>query len=245
MQFFNLPGYKAGHLTLLPLKEINQNCIERKNNYSNVVFIWGHSFAQHLYFGLKNHLPPNWQILQVASSGCFAFISEKPSATNFCDQSNWFALNAIKETKPDVVVIALVSGYDIESFYPIIEKLKSLGVKKIIFTGSTPRWTSDLPKIILTKLWINTPRRTYKGINQKILADNAILEEKLNKIDTAIFVNIGAFFCNKNGCLTYVGDDKKTGITSFDYGHLTPIASDYLAKNLLVDVITGNPLKNQ
>ena len=31
-----------------------------------------------------------------------------------------------------------------------------------------------------------------------------------------------------------IGDDKKTGITSFDHGHLTPIASDYLAKNVLL-----------
>lgn len=243
--FFDFAAYKAGHTTSVPVKEISPYCFKKDNNYSNTVFIWGHSFAEHLYFGLKNHLPSNWQILQVTSAGCFPSIYEKPSATNFCDQSNWFALNAIKETKPDVVIIAQVSGYDIESFYPIIERLKSLGVKKIIFTGSTPRWTIDLPKIILTKLWVNTPRRTYKGIDQKILADNAVLEEKFKKIDTAIFVNIGAFFCNKDGCLTYIGDDKKTGITSFDYGHLTPVASDYLAKNLLVDVITGNPPKNK
>lgn len=49
-----------------------------------------------------------------------------------------------------------------------------------------------------------------------------------------------AAFCNSEGCLTYIGSDRAEGITSFDVGHLTPIASDYLAKNLLVKLVTGN-----
>ena len=81
--------------------------------------------------------------------------------------------------------------------------------------------------------------------DKDVLAKNSLLQANFKQTDAAIFVNLIDFFCNKDGCLTYVGDDKKTGITSFDYGHLTPIASDYLAKNLLVDVITGNPPKNQ
>ena len=31
--------------------------------------------------------------------------------------------------------------------------------------------------------------------------------------------------------------DRKLEITTYDYGHLTPIASDYLAKNLLRDAV--------
>ena len=49
-------------------------------------------------------------------------------------------------------------------------------------------------------------------------------------------------FCNQDGCLVYLGDDKMAGLTSFDYAHLMPVASDYLAKNLLVPLIVGqNP----
>ncbi|MDO9212351.1 MAG: acyltransferase family protein [Methylococcales bacterium] len=245
--FFDLSAFRAGHLTWIPVKEINHHCFERNNNYSNTVFIWGDSHAEQLYFGLKNHLPSNWQILQVASSGCVASLYENSLLKDhvYCTQSNQFALKTIQETKPNVVIIAQVSGHSIDNFNQITEKLKSYGVKKIIFIGPTPHWTSDLPKIILTKLWINTPTRTYKGIDKDILAQNALLQANFKQTDTAILVNLIDFFCNKDGCLTYIGDDKKTGITSFDYSHLTPIASDYLAKNLLVDVITGNPPKNQ
>jgi hypothetical protein len=245
-EFLDIPAYISGHATKVPIKEIDNICFERNNNYSESIFIWGDSHSEQLYFGLRNHLPSNWQILQVTTSGCVPNINIKePSTTDNCIQSNWFAIKTINEIKPDVVIVAQVLGHNIDSFNQVIEKLKSLGVKKIIFTGPTPHWTSDLPKIILTKLWINTPRRTYKGIDQKVLADNSMLQEKFKQTDTAIFVNLIDFFCNQDGCLTYIGDDKKTGITSFDYGHLTPIASDYLAKNLLVNLIIGNDIKNQ
>jgi hypothetical protein len=45
------------------------------------------------------------------------------------------------------------------------------------------------------------------------------------------------FFCNESGCLIRIGNNKQTGITTWDAGHMTPIASDYLAKNLLVKLI--------
>jgi len=242
--FYDLSAYKAGYSTQIP-KEINKHCFEKNNNYSNTIFIWGDSHAEQLYFGLKNHLPSNWQILQVASSGCFPYIHENPSNINYCFQSNWLALKTIKEVKPNVVIVAQNLGHNIENFNQITEKLKNFGVKKIIFTGPTPHWTSDLPKIILTKLWINTPTRTYKGIDKEILAQNALLQSNFKQTDTAIFVNLIDFFCNTDGCLTYIGDDKKMGVTTWDSGHLTPVASDYLAKNLLVDVITGNQPKNK
>lgn len=239
--FVDLAAAANGHFTTVPVKELNHNCFEKSNNYSNTLFIWGDSHAQQLYSGLKNNLPSNWQILQVASFGCAPNLNSKsPSTTNFCDQSNWFALKTISETKPDVVIIGQANGHNIADFNQYIATLTSLGVKKIIFSGTTPQWTSDLPKIILTKLWKNTPKRTYTGINQKILDDNALLQKEFKTTNSAVFVNLIDFFCNQDGCITYIGDDKKTGITTWDSGHLTPIASDYLAKHLLVDLIVDN-----
>ncbi|WP_267874925.1 hypothetical protein [Duganella callida] len=39
--------------------------------------------------------------------------------------------------------------------------------------------------------------------------------------------------------MTYLGEDRKTGATSHDYGHLMPAASDYLARQALVQAVTG------
>jgi hypothetical protein len=94
--------------------------------------------------------------------------------------------------------------------------------------------------MIARKLWLFTPRRTFVGINTKLLSKNAILQEQFKATDTKIFANLIDFFCNQEGCLTYLGEDKKTGMITFDRGHLTPVASDYLAEYLLVDLIVGN-----
>ena len=237
-EFYDIEKEREGNVTRLPLTEIDKSCFERNTAFNKAVFIWGDSHAEQLYFGLKNNLPANWQILQVASSGCKPNINIKePSTADYCDQSNWFALKTIRETKPDVVIIAQESGHNIKSINQITEKLKSSGIDKLIFTGPSPHWTTNLPKIILRKLWINTPNRTYYGTDQKIISENKFLQNNFIQSDQVYFVNLIDLFCNYDGCLTYISNDRKTGITSWDYGHLTPIASDYLAKRLLVDLI--------
>ena len=124
-----------------PLKLIDEKCIKRDDQYSNSVFIWGDSHGGHLYYGLKNHLPTEYQILQITSSGCLPDVDIKePSTTDYCIQSNWLALKIINETKPDVVIVAQNLGHNIESFRKIAEKLDSLGIRKILFVGPTPHW---------------------------------------------------------------------------------------------------------
>ncbi len=109
-----------------------------------------------------------------------------------------------------------------------------------IFSGPAPHWKIDLYKIMLKKIWVNTPERTYVGIDKKVLADNITLQKQFAGQDDFIFVDQIGLFCKATGCLTRVGSDRKEGITTWDFGHLTPIASEYLAANLLADVVTGS-----
>ncbi len=239
--FYDNEKFIKGSPTLAPRAKIDNVCYQRDYQYSNAVFIWGDSHAQQLYFGLKTYLPSNWQILQVATSGCVPDTNaNEPSKTDKCEQSNWFALEAIRKTKPNVVIVAQDLGHDSSSIEIIRAKLTSLGVGKIIFTGPTPHWTADLPKIILRNFWENTPNRTFSGIDSSIFKENSLLEKNFSQSDKVIFVNLINFFCNKSGCLTYIGNNKETGLTTFDYGHLTPIASEYLAKKLLVKLVVGS-----
>jgi peptidoglycan/LPS O-acetylase OafA/YrhL len=237
--FYNIDQHRLNKYTSVPISAIDLSCYQRDSaSYNRAVFIWGDSHASHLYFGLKKNLPVNWQILQVASSMCNPDITPKEaSVNNYCTQSNWFALNTINETKPDVVIIAQNSGHNIEFFNKTSSMLQAMGVKKIIFAGPTPHWAYELPKIILKELWFNTPQRTHKSLDPGTVAMNMSLQLNFRQSDSVLYANLIDTFCNQEGCLTYIGDNKKTGITSFDFGHLTPIASDYLAKNLLVKLI--------
>lgn len=165
--FYDLPQYLvAGYATKVPRREISKSCYTRSNSYPNAVFLWGDSHAEQLNYGLRKHLPGSWQLLRVASAGCPA-VEEVggPSTSDYCLQSNWFAWQTIKELKPNVVLIAQARGHDSRTMVRIADKLRSVGVEKVIFAGPTPHWRAPLHTVVLRKLWPDTPRRTFLGID--------------------------------------------------------------------------------
>ena len=243
--FWDAEKYFSGQQTRIPRSSIARSCYERDRQFGNAVFIWGDSHAQALYIGLKNNLPPDWQILQIATSGCLPGIgSTQPSKADHCAHSNWFAVKAIGEARPDVVILAQNVGHNSEAFIEISGKLTSLGVRKVIWVGASPHWATDLHKIIADRLWLDTPRKTYVGIDQRYIEINSVLARAFKQSNSVAFVNLMGLLCDDAGCLTYIGDDRKTGITTYDRSHLTPVASDYVAKHLLVEqIVGGTPLR--
>jgi len=237
--FYNLEAYRFGRATKIPLPKINPSCYTVDKSKSYRVLLWGDSHAQQLYYGLSNNLPNNWQVLLGISSGCIPAVVENNSYVDYCIRSNFHALSTIKHTKPDVVVIAQNSGHDVSNSLGIYTKLKELGVQRIIFIGPVPHWKSDLPKIIARQLWVNTPQRTFVGVDKDLILINRGLKQQWSAHGLQ-FLDLMSLFCNEDGCLTRIGDDRLTGITTQDYGHLLPIASDFVAKNLLVQKIVEN-----
>ncbi|MET0321190.1 MAG: acyltransferase family protein [Duganella sp.] len=174
--FYDIPKFLAGGNTLIPRPALTASCHVRDKAHAKSVFIWGDSHAEHLNYGLKNHLPREWQILQVASSGCMPDANVvAPSTTDYCAQSNWFAMQSIRQAAPDVVLIAQSTGQSIDQFRALHAKLTAAGVKKVIFAGPVPHWEQALPKIVLRKLWENTPQRTFVGLDQAVYDNNSDL----------------------------------------------------------------------
>lgn len=236
--FYNLAMHRAGKSTQTPIKKIDEECYARDISIEKSLLIWGDSHASQLYPGLHKNLPKNWQILQVTSSGCKPDIEiENDPATNWCAKSNSFALETIKNSRPNVVIVAQALGHDVKKMSEIGTTLESLGVQTVVFTGPAPQWNSDLPKIILRKLWVDTPQRTFISINANALEVNQALKQSFVSSPSHRFVSLIDYFCDVSGCLIRIGGDRKSGITSWDYGHLTPIASDAFAKDVLVPII--------
>lgn len=239
--WYDLSSYRVGKKTKIPVAGISKSCLEKDNSHTKTVMLWGDSHAQQLYIGLKDYLLGNWQILLGVSSGC----APNPDVThqstdNYCEHSNWSTMNAIAKNKPDVVIVAQVKGHTLAMMNKIKEKLNQLGVSKIIFTGPVPQWSPDLNKVVARKLWESTPRRSWLNVDSDVVNRNrGIASGFIASVgDSRVkFANLIDFFCNNQGCLIYLGDDKKTGLVTFDYGHLSKISSDELAKNLLVQMI--------
>lgn len=245
--FFNGKKYReegkleGGVTNSKPVDKIDDSCFKTDSRFDKRVLIWGDSHAQSLSPGIMRFIPSEWQVLQIASSGCAPNPNiDSPSSVSQCDQSNYFALKTIKSVIPDVVVIAQADGHSSEAAAEISAKLKTFGVKKILFLGPTPQWESDLPKIFARQLWITKPKRTFIGVKQDLFTKNELLLRSFPADDTSQFVDVIGLFCDSNGCLTYIDDDIKETMTTWDYGHLTPSASKYLAQHLLVKRIVGD-----
>lgn len=236
--FYNLAMDKIGKTTKVPIDTIAKECYTKDLTTKHSVMIWGDSHAAHLYFGLYNNLPKKWKILQVTSSSCTPDISLKADSTvNYCQRSNWFAVKTIAGEQPNVVIVAQNTGHDAAKMSAIGAKLESLGIKNVIFTGPSPHWNTDFPKIILRKIWDDTAQRTFVGIDKEIFQTNKIVKQNFKSSSSRHFVSIIDYLCDRQGCLTQIGTDRKLGITSWDYGHLTPIASNALAKDVLAPLV--------
>jgi peptidoglycan/LPS O-acetylase OafA/YrhL len=240
--FFDTEKYRDNKLggtvrDSAPRPSLDRSCYERDHRYEKAVLLWGDSHAQQLAPGLAEALPRTWQRLQVASSGCSPDVDQsRPSASSQCNQSNYFALKTIGDARPDAVVIAQIARFTPQWAYKMSDTLKKLGVKRIVFVGPVPQWNTDLPKLLARSSW-PPPRRTFVGVNKDVLDANAKLQRELKTDSIVKFANASDTLCDSEGCIVRLGDDLERGITSWDDGHLTPIASEYLAKYLLADVI--------
>ena len=216
-------------------------CYTKNPQYQHQVLLWGDSTAQMLTFGLMKNLPDNWQLNQIASRGCWPNPYQKiDSETDYCERTNYFAMQTIAKNKPEVVIISRRLHWNQEAFQGFYEQLMAIGVKRILFVGNTPEWQMDLPAYVFRKMRRPISQRSLSGFDAEINNRNKKNEEEW-KFKNAEFINPSKVFCNNLGCLVYVGSDLEKGITSLDNFHLTPAASDYLATELLVKKIT-NPI---
>jgi peptidoglycan/LPS O-acetylase OafA/YrhL len=238
--FYDSTKYRIGAATQAPRDAISADCYTPNSPHAKKVFIWGDSHAQQFNHGLQRNLPAEWQVMQVASSGCSARLNATPNKKDYCEYSNWFAIKSISETKPDVVIVGQQDKHSIETMATLSSALSQLGVGKVIFTGPTPHWRADLPSIVIHKLWDNTPRRTFTGLDKSFIKQDQQLKSNFKTGPGSIYVSVIDYFCDKEGCLIFTGNDRKSGITSWDYGHLTPVASDLFARDVLAALVTQN-----
>ncbi|STX27722.1 O-antigen acetylase [Legionella beliardensis] len=210
------------------------------------IFIWGDSHAQQLYYGLASVLPKDISILQVASSACSPRLISNVSSKRYCYNSNRFAWNIIKKTKPDIVILAQAYGHEHNKDLPLISaELKKLGIPRVLILGPVPQWKPDLYKVIAKKFWLHSPKRINANLSLSALKTDKRMKEKYAHSSDIEYISLLDFFCTKEGCLTYLGKDRKEGLITFDYGHLTPRASTYLAKRLLAPIVVNQIYKKQ
>ena len=239
--------YQPETKTTIPKDHLDIKCIpsnaELPIHNMHTVFLWGDSHAQMLTYGIEKNLPADWRLMQVASSGCLPNPNQiLDSQDKYCERSNFIALKMIKSVRPEAVVLAQSIKWNKEKIEDLVDKLNTFGVRKIIFVGQSPEWSDALLTLLLRKQVAGIPKYMNTGLIKSVMKENqetktAIFEKSLNKNSNIDFIDVMETFCTADGCLVYLGEDVKTGITYFDSHHLSPMASDYLAKEKLIPSI--------
>jgi peptidoglycan/LPS O-acetylase OafA/YrhL len=230
--FFDLEAARLGNATNRPRDEIDHSCTEVKSNISNILFIWGDSHGEQLNSGFTSSLDDNWEVLQVASSGCEPSVKMNADNAIYCNKSNSYAKSAIERLKPNIVLLAQNTNHKTVELNSIATEILSYGVGHVLIVGPTPHWHPHLPSLLF-KRWPNFPERLSVGLVQDSIVTDKILKQYFsNKADIS-YVSLIELLCNRNGCLTSVNGNYQSGITSWDDGHITPITSRFIVNQLV------------
>lgn len=210
--------------------------------YSNeVLFLWGDSHVQHLNHGLSENLPDNISILQIATSACRPAIVDADRIygdDHICEKSNQLAFEKIKATKPKIVIIAQLEDHDKTDFEAMARQLKGLGVGHVILMGPIPRWNPELYKIVIRRAWDSPLTRLDSNLLHKVLQLDEKMKKQYSHSKHIEYVSIIDYLCNASGCLIQVGENRLENLSTWDYGHFTLPMSEYVAKGLLLPIIS-------
>lgn len=202
------------------------------------VLLWGDSHAQHLNYGLRRSMPEGVSLLQVGSSGCSPAGEDRDDdALDTCNRANRFAMETIERVKPAVVIIAQQIGHEKTDFNELAGRLKRAGVKNIILIGPVPQWQPFLFKLVLKEYWGELPLRLKDHLVRSVITVDAILRERYRGSNLLTYISLVDGLCNLNGCLTHVDGNIKEGLITYDYGHLTLPASEYVVKRFISDEV--------
>ena len=217
--------------TKSPKASIPSDCVDQTQPFG--VLLWGDSHAQHLRHGLQSQLPPNVSLMQVATAGCAPSLTDRqPDHLGSCNRSNRLALEVIDTRKPHTVVIAQGARHDRTDWESFAADLRKRGVHQVVLVGPVPKWKPDLHRVVARSYWPTPPRQLQSHLDSNTLTVDQLLAAKYKDSKVLRYLSTIAILCPGQGCLTYLGDDPKAGLITWDYGHLTPDSSLYLGERL-------------
>ncbi len=220
----------------VPATNYQDFCIEKKRP---LIFLWGDSHASSLYPGfaaLQKGGRYDFGIGERTGAVCPPILGIEPRP--LCKSLNDNAIEAIRQAKPDVVVLYAWwhhPRYDLKNLEATVAELRRAGVPRIIMLGAVPYWQGPLPRILLEE-WKKgpvsqpPPLRLKAQLDPKLTQVTQEMRARAEKMGIE-FISGLDYFCNAEGCLTRMSQDASEPL-SYDYGHLAPNAVRWYVEQL-------------
>jgi hypothetical protein len=206
---------------------------------SHTVLLWGDSFAQALSLGLRQSLPAESALAQVATSACRAQVADfdrRPDQR--CEVANRYAIAAIERLRPDLVVIAQSSAHNSTDWPALTDRVLALGARHVVVVGPFPRWQPGLPRIYGERHLAD--HADYVG-TEFASGDRVIDQAARNSVAgraEVTYLSLLDHLCNDGACLARVPDEDPLDLMVLDAGHLTPKGSAYLGRLIWKPMLT-------
>jgi peptidoglycan/LPS O-acetylase OafA/YrhL len=230
------------------VKTFAPECAPPQRPDSRIVLLWGDSHAAHLYPGLAalQRSMRTFEIAQYNSAGCPPVYFVAGRKQKECESINEFVVGKIASLKPDTVILGgNWSAYapfpgsdppDQADLHGLVQRLHSLGVRRIVAIGQFPVWRA-FPRRIRALMY----RRNAWGFSafaasrmrdrDKTFLDpstftNDTQSRSLLSVPGVSFVSPLSTLCNDDGCLLVVPDGSGEPMV-WDHAHLTEAGSKF------------------
>ncbi len=214
-------------------------CAGIRSVNNKLVLLWGDSFAAALYPGLvqlKNELG-GFDLAQYTAWGCPPILGETKLVpfNRDCQKLNNFVLDKIADIKPDLVILqALWSRYNLQDLARTLDALKKMNLRVVII-GEMPTWKLHLPDAIY-KYWREHGDVPQGKMTDYLLNDNAFVHEPIVREfaqqQGVRYIPTLPSICSERKCMWNLSDEKKSDLTFFDYGHLSPNGAIYFVRSI-------------
>jgi peptidoglycan/LPS O-acetylase OafA/YrhL len=203
------------------------------------VLLWGDSFAAQYVPGMRQVRGDGTSLFQLTSSLCAPIVHYTETRRPRCAAINRFIMARIRETKPDVVVlagrwIAYPQFADVER---TILELKQLGIAHVVLVGSSTQYGDYVPRLLLQRLSSGpVPTRLQPPVIGKLRQIDSVLRAVAARSGGEFVAPLDAE-CDGTWCLVAL-DTAAIGITTWDDGHLTATGSRYVVERTLRRYLT-------
>jgi peptidoglycan/LPS O-acetylase OafA/YrhL len=204
---------------------------------TKTIFIWGDSYAAHLWFGFAaSSAYKDARLTGAAGAGCEPILETIQAFNGKCVEINRRALHEIIRLRPDFVVLFARWPYGIEVGINVsdeikrtIETLNREGIKSVV-VGPVPEWFPSLPQRLLQASFLRG------GSIPQLMHDKA--QESGRELDRKLaaagagYVSIYDLWCTATDCRTMLKSKDRNELTVYDFGHMTvPTAEDIVTSS--------------
>lgn len=234
---FDYSFYREGRCLLRPEQAAIEfsGCIDIPHDPpSELVLLWGDSYAAHLYPGLSTIAIGKWQFAQMTSIGCPPILGLQMPTKPHCRATNDAILNWAQKEMPDRIILAgNWITYDWKQVSRTVDTLKAMGIKRIDLVRPAPMWEKNLSSILIEMAWKNTaeghvmPNRLSQGLKPGLSQTDREMKNYAKGAGIN-FISIYDILCESDGCLAFVDEPRADNLVAWDNGHFTVAGSNYV-----------------